>query len=81
VVERNGQTVTIVEPGVAKTLSIRLDGSMVDLSKPIQVVAADGAVLFEGFVEPRVDIMEKTLAERGDPSGVFCAEVTVTLVD
>ena len=50
---------------------------MVDLTRPVRVVLADGAVLFEGLVESNLDVMAKTLAERGDPSGIFPAEVTV----
>jgi len=79
VVERDGQTITIVEPGAAKTLSIRLDASMVDLSKPIRVVTADGVVFFEGVAASSVDILAKTLSERGDPGGMFSAEVSVSL--
>ncbi|MFM7261868.1 MAG: dienelactone hydrolase family protein, partial [bacterium] len=82
VVERKGQQITILEAsGVAK-LAIRLDGSMVDLTKPVVVKAGPdlgGATLFEGVVPATIATMARTLAERGDPSGVFPTEVVVEI--
>jgi hypothetical protein len=85
VAERKGQTITILEAsgfgaaGSAK-LAIRLDGTMVDLTKPIVVKCGQdlgGATLFEGVVSATIGTMAKTLAERCDPSAIFTAEVVV----
>ena len=79
VVSRNGQTMTVEEPGAAKTLRIRLDDDMLDLSQPVTVLDAAGATLFEGWVPRTADVIERTLAERGDPRGVFLAEIVVEI--
>ena len=79
VVERNRQDITIVEAGVPKNLRIRLDDRMVNLDEPIRVLDEDGRVLFEGLVARRASVIEATMAERGDPDGVFSAEVGVDL--
>jgi len=82
VAERKGQQITILDAsGVAK-LAIRLDGSMVDLAKPVVVKAGPdlgGATLFEGVVPATIATMAKTLAERSDPSAMFPAEVMVEI--
>lgn len=36
--------------------------------------------LFEGLVPRRRDVIGRTLAERDDPRGMFCAELTVELL-
>jgi hypothetical protein len=51
---------------------------MVDLDQPI-VIRTPGAVLFDGTVSRNRKVMEATLDERGDPKGIYTAEVTVTL--
>ena len=77
VVERDGQIFTVLEPGAAKTLTIRLDDTMMDLDLPVLVKDVEGGVLFEGHVSRTREVLERTLAERGDPHGVYSAEVTV----
>ena len=80
VAERKGQEITILEASGVSRLAIRLDGSMVDLAKPVVVKAGPdlgGATLFEGVVPATIATMAKTLAERGDPNGVFLAEITI----
>jgi hypothetical protein len=82
VAERKGQEITILEASGVSKLAIRLDGSMVDLAKPVVVKAGPdlgSATLFEGVVPATIATMAKTLAERGDPSGVFLAEITVDI--
>ena len=79
VVSRNGQTITIEESGASKTLRIRLDDEMLDLDQSVQVLDAAGAVLFEGWVPRTASIIEQTLAERGDPRGVFLGEIVVRI--
>ena len=79
VVEREGQTVRVVESGASKTLTIRLDDSMVDLDQPVTVLGPDGTVLFTGVVPRTRRVIEETLGEREDPGGVYPAEVTVNV--
>jgi hypothetical protein len=52
---------------------------MLDLDLPVSVKDADGEVLFEGPVFRTREVLERTLAEREDPHGVYPAEVTVTV--
>ena len=78
VASRDGQTITISEAGDCEELAIRLDDSMVDLDKPVTVRHA-GTTLFEGVVPRSADAMRRTLEERGDPRGVFTAEIEVAL--
>ncbi|MCH2135596.1 MAG: hypothetical protein MK101_03320 [Phycisphaerales bacterium] len=81
VVSRSGQVITIEEPGVSKTLHIRLDDDMLDLDKPVTVLGPDGETLFEDWVPRTAQVIEETLQERGDPSGVFTAEIKIELSD
>lgn len=78
VVERDGQTITIIEATPGTTLAIRLDDTMCDLALPV-VVRYGEAELFRGLAPRNSTTMARTLAERGDPRGVFCAEVVVTV--
>lgn len=79
VVSLNGQVITIEEPGAPKTLRIRLDEDMLDFDQPVQVVDATGHILFEGWVPRTAGVIEQTLAERGDPRGVFLGEIAVQI--
>ncbi|MCP3916334.1 MAG: polyhydroxyalkanoate depolymerase [bacterium] len=78
VVEREGQELRIVESGGAKRLALRLDDDMLDLDQ--EVVVSDGErELFRGRVPRTIEVLARTLAERGDPRGVFSGEVVVDL--
>jgi len=79
VVELSGQVVTISQPGAPGPLRLRLDDDMVNLDEPIVVQLGDGTVLFEGVVPRTRAVIEKTLAERGDPRGAFTAEIAVVI--
>ncbi len=59
-------------------LVVRLDDAMCDLDQPIQTVY-NGAP--RGIVRPKRTFatMRKTMAERWDPSGCFCAEFAIDL--
>jgi hypothetical protein len=78
VASRAGNTITIESWRDLDSLTVRLDDSMVDLDQPI-VIRTPGAVLFDGTVSRNRKVMEATLDERGDPKGIYTAEVTVTL--
>ncbi len=78
VVEREGQTIAIVEAPPGTTLQIRLDDSMCDLDSEV-IVRCGEVELFRGLVPRTSGVLSRTLDERGDPRGVFCAEVSVTV--
>ena len=78
VVTRSGQTIDIAEAQGVPTLSIRLDDSMCDLDKPVRVTQGN-KVLFEGTVPRTIATLTKTMADRGDPSMCFPAQVKVSL--
>ena len=75
---RDRQTITIEEATGVEELTILLDDDMVDLDAPVKVVV-DGATAFEGVVPRTLGTAARTLAERGDPQGIFLAEVRVKI--
>lgn len=76
VVELKDQVIHVVECENTEQLSFRLDDSMVDLDQPVKVMRGD-TCFYEGLVPRRRSVLAKTLAERGDPVGMFSAELTV----
>jgi poly(3-hydroxybutyrate) depolymerase len=78
VVEREGQTIRVVEAQDVTQLTFRLDDEMFDLDEPIVVMHGEKE-LFRGIVPRTVATLTKTLEERGDPTGMFPAEVTCSL--
>ena len=52
---------------------------MVDLDQPV-IVKRDAEVVFEGLVPRSRAVIDRTMKERGDPAGVFTAEVVVPAV-
>lgn len=77
VVARSGQSFAI-EKSDPPALTIRLHDAMIDFEKPIRITSGE-RVVFEGKVKRTIATLAKTLAEYGDRSYVFSAEVTVTL--
>jgi len=75
VASRSGQTIQI-ETSSHKQLTIRLDDTMLDLDQPVRIEAGK-LKLYEAVVPRTLMALAKTLEERGDPRGVFAAEVTV----
>ena len=74
----DGRTVTIEKASGVERLLVRLSDAMVDLDQPVSIVFG-GRTLFKG-VQPRTTgVLAKTLAERGDPTAVFTAEVELHL--
>lgn len=59
-----------------KLLTIRLNDSLINLDQPVRV-SCDGKVLFDGKVARSIGVIHKTLAERGDPRGVFSGEIVL----
>ena len=78
VVEHVGQVFTIRAAQGVPELTIRLDDSMVDFNQDV-VINYQQQELFRGRVQPSVEVLRKTLRERGDPRGMWSAEVHVAL--
>jgi poly(3-hydroxybutyrate) depolymerase len=78
VVERDGQTIRIIEAGGAESLRIRLDDLMLDLEQDV-IVEHGGQELFRGRVPRTRAMVQTTLSERGDLRGMFPAEVIVSI--
>lgn len=78
VVERKGNAIQVLEAKDVQTLRIRLDPSMVDFSKEVVVTFADQE-LFRGMVQADQDVRRATLRERGDPHGIWDAEIRLAL--
>lgn len=77
-VERNGQEFTVLSARDVSRLTIRLDETMVDFNSPV-IVRYQDRVLFSSLVQCSIEVLEKTLAERSDPCGIYCAEFTIQL--
>ena len=72
---RDGQTVTLATSDVPE-ITVLLNDALLDLDQPVSV-RSGGKILFQGVIPRSVFLLRKTLAERGDPSLVFSAAVTV----
>ena len=79
VVEREGQVFRIVEAGGYPSLTLRMDEQMVDFGEDVVVVGPDGAELFRGRVAADLEVLRRTLAERGTEAGMWPAELRVAL--
>lgn len=77
--EIEGQNIKI-QGNDLPTLAVRLDDRMADIDKPIRVSWNDQLV-FEGIALRTVASLAKTLRERGDPRGMFAAELQVYVKD
>ena len=71
------QQITLAISSVPE-VTFRLNDRMMDLDKQVTVIH-DGKALFTGTVERSIQVIARTLAERGDPASLFSAEMTVTL--
>lgn len=71
---RAGQTITIELARSTAALRVLLDDTMVDLDQDVIVVREDREV-HRGPVRRTIALLARTLAERGDPRAMFCAEV------
>lgn len=77
VARRDGQTI-IIESCDVPRLHIRLNDQMLNLDQPV-TVEYQGKQLFFGKVKRTTTTIAQTLAERGDPKAVYCAEIVVDI--
>lgn len=78
VVEREGNRFQILEAKDVTALHMRLDASMIDFEEEVVVVFGEKE-LFRGKVAVDQDVRRLTLRERGDPRGIWDAEVRVEI--
>jgi poly(3-hydroxybutyrate) depolymerase len=69
-----GQTIKLNED--SGPVRIRLDDELFDLDAPVQVTRA-GETLHKSVPPRTIGTLHRTLAERGDPNGMFSAEIVV----
>ena len=77
VAELADQRISVTAPELDR-LTVRLCDAMLDLDAPVEIVAGEKTV-FSGNVQRTIGTLAKTLTERGDPTAVFPAELTVEL--
>lgn len=65
-------------PANDAALRLYLNDQMLDLDQPVCVVC-NGYEVFQGVVPRQVTVMMQSLAERGDPSYIFPAQIAVVL--
>lgn len=73
----DGQVVTFDPETTVDRVTVRLSDAMLDLDKSV-TVRWGGRTVFEGVVPRTVRALARTLAERGDPAGLFEAEVELS---
>jgi hypothetical protein len=76
--EYAGDTVELSEVADLAHVSVRFNDAMLDLDQPVHI-EQDGTELFTGTVSRTIEVMARTLEERGDPELVFAGEVGVDL--
>ena len=69
----NDQTVTI-ESSTVPEVVILLNDDMLDLDRDVTILFGE-TTLYQGRIARNRTVIERTLNERGDPTGVFCAEI------
>jgi len=78
VVEMVGQKVNILEAEGVTKLTMRFDDSMLNLDESVWI-EKDGRPIYECILERNIATISRTMRERGDPIGMFSAEVSVEI--
>ena len=78
VVEMDGQKIKILEAEDVTQLTMRFDDSMLDLDESVWI-EKDGKPIHECILERNISTIARTMGERGDPIGMFSAEVSVEI--
>jgi hypothetical protein len=73
-----GNSVAIDEASNVTRLHVRLADGMMNLDAPVRIEQA-GRELFAGMARRTIAVIARTLQERGDPSVIYSAELTVEL--
>eukprot|EP00567_Pseudictyota_dubia_P002876 CAMPEP_0197449326 /NCGR_PEP_ID=MMETSP1175-20131217/21017_1 /TAXON_ID=1003142 /ORGANISM="Triceratium dubium, Strain CCMP147" /LENGTH=384 /DNA_ID=CAMNT_0042981421 /DNA_START=180 /DNA_END=1334 /DNA_ORIENTATION=+ len=76
IAEKDGQVVHICGGGSSSVVRIRFDDGMLDLNQPV-IVMRNETEVFRGFPPRTISTIAHTLAERGDPHGVYSAEIVL----
>ncbi len=79
VASRSGQDFKIESAEGVTDLSVRLDDRMCDLDQPITIRRGD-VVVYSALAPRTIAAIATTIAERGDPTAAFVAEVRVPAV-
>jgi dienelactone hydrolase len=77
IAELADQRISVTAPELDR-LTVRFCDAMLDLDAPVEIVA-DEKTLYSSKVQRTIGTLAKTLTERGDPTAVFSAELTVEL--
>jgi poly(3-hydroxybutyrate) depolymerase len=70
--------IEITEVREVPRLTVRVSDSMMDLDQPVRI-SRSGAELFSGMISRTIEVVARTLRERGDPALVFDGETAVDL--
>jgi poly(3-hydroxybutyrate) depolymerase len=73
-----GDTIVLSEVMGLTQITLRATDAMLDLDQPVRV-ERDGQEIFSGVLERTIEVLARTLDERGDPALVFCSQIVVTL--
>jgi pimeloyl-ACP methyl ester carboxylesterase len=76
--EADGQTISLTTPDELAAIRLRLRDRLVDLDRPLTVIA-NGEKVFEGVVPRTRAAIDRSLAERLDPRSAATAELVVRL--
>ncbi len=74
------QTITIEKADLVEILKIRLNDTMMDLDQPVKVIWNNKTVVDEK-VNRTPAVIDQTLSERGDPTAIYSAELSITLAE
>lgn len=80
VVSRKGNRFHIESAEGLQQITIRMDERLVNFEQDVVVVFGTKEI-FRGRLVPTMDTLRKTLLERGDPAGMWSAEVQVQWLD
>lgn len=75
--QRVGQKIEI-ESDTGRTILIRLNDDMLDMDSEVEVATGSNSVLRTVPVR-RIDVIARTIQERGDPASIFSAELELEL--
>lgn len=75
---RDGQNVVIEKADGVDSIRVRFNDQMIDFEQPV-VVTFQGKEVFRGDVQRSMEVLAKTMVDRGDPESIYSAEIDVDL--